>query len=72
MMAGLLVLSIISGAAGAAVALAMSTPVWVALIAYPTVGMVTIIAGTLLLTLRGSATKAWATSPTPLQAHQQH
>lgn len=72
MMAGMLVLSIISGAAGTALALAMSKPFWVALIAYPTVGMATIIAFALLLALRGAANKAWARSPAPLQAGQQH
>ena len=54
MMAGLLIISIVSGAAGAIAALAMSQPFWVALLAYPVTGMITLLSAAALLSFRAS------------------
>lgn len=52
MMAGLLIISMVSGAAASVAALAMAQPFWVALLAYPIVGMITLLAIAVLLALR--------------------
>lgn len=54
MVAGLLIISMISGAAASVVALAMSQPVWVALAAYPVTGTITLFSAAVLLGLRAS------------------
>jgi hypothetical protein len=54
MMAGLLIISMISGAAASVVALAMSQPFWVALAAYPIAGTITLFSAAVLLGLRAS------------------
>lgn len=54
MMAGLLILSIVSGAAGAVTALALSQPFWVALLAYPVTGMITLLAAAVLISFRAT------------------
>lgn len=54
MMAGLLIISMVSGAAASVAALAMSQPFWVALLAYPVTGMITLLAVAILLGLRAS------------------
>lgn len=69
MMAGLLIVSIVSGAAGAVVALAMSQPFWVALLAYPVTGMVTLLGAAVLISFRAShAARKRGFMPGPLAA----
>lgn len=54
MIAGLLIISMISGAAGAVAALAMAQPFWVALLAYPVTGMIALLVVATLMMLRES------------------
>ncbi len=57
MMAGLLIISMLSGAVGSVAALLMAKPIWVALLAYPVTGMLTLVALALWLALRSSTNK---------------
>jgi len=72
MIAGLLIISVISGAAAATIALAMAQPFWVALLAYPVTGMIALLVVAALLSLRGSARRGppglFNASLMPLQA----
>ncbi len=54
MMAGLLIISVISGAVAAIAALAMSLPFWMAFVAYALCGMVTLVLGAALVSFRGT------------------
>lgn len=57
MMAGILIISTLSGAIGAVAALVMAQPFWVALLAYPATGLITLVAVALWMSLRGSSNK---------------
>lgn len=54
MMAGLLIISMISGAVAGLVALALSLPFWVAFLAYSLCGMITLVAVAVVVSLRGN------------------
>lgn len=54
MMAGTLIISMLSGFAASLTALAMAQPFWVALLAYPITGMVTLLVAAVLVGLRGT------------------
>lgn len=54
MMAGLLIISMISGAVAGVVALALSLPFWVAFLAYSVAGMITLVTIATIVSLRGN------------------
>jgi hypothetical protein len=54
MMAGLLIISMISGAVAGVVALALSLPFWVAFLAYSACGMITLVVIATIVSLRGN------------------
>lgn len=70
MLAGLLIISVVSGTAGSLVALLMAQPVWVALLAYPVTGVFTLLTVALLLALRGSAKTRPSEMATALATHR--
>jgi membrane protein implicated in regulation of membrane protease activity len=76
MMAGLLIISMVSGAAASVAALAMAMPFWVALLAYPIAGMITLLVIAALLAFRDTprnGTPGFATARlSALQAGVKH
>lgn len=54
MMAGLLIISMISGAAASIAALMTAQPFWVALLAYPVAGAITLLAVAAIIAMRNT------------------
>lgn len=69
MMAGLLIISMISGAVAGVVALALSLPFWAAFLAYAFCGMVTLAVIATIVSLRGKGgASAYPASLSPAPA----
>ncbi len=58
MLAGLLIVAMVSGAVAAIAALGLGFPVWAALLAYPLVGTAALILGGVLVTVSGGPRQA--------------